>query len=123
VKKVRRTRWQDSGHKNGTKGGRTTKGGVSGGSGNSSEESRSRGGGIGSAKARASSGEVREKLWTKTGALDGAESASHCAGTVNRCDRTPAKPNLLRQSRIERNRARERVPHLRTVLTMARHDF
>jgi hypothetical protein len=59
------------------------KGGALGGSGNSGEESRPQGGGIGHAKARACSGGVRGTIHTKVGAQDGAESTSHCAGTVN----------------------------------------
>jgi hypothetical protein len=77
VKKVRRTRWEDSGRENGTRGRRLAKGGALGGSGNSGEESRPQGGGIGHPKARASSDEVRETLQTKTRAWDRAKSAYH----------------------------------------------
>jgi hypothetical protein len=45
VKKVRRTHWQDFGRKNGTRNGRTTKGGAPGGSGNYGEEFHTGGGG------------------------------------------------------------------------------
>jgi hypothetical protein len=51
VKKARRTHWQDSGHKNGTGGGRTAEGGAPGRSDNSGEESRPQGVGIGRAKS------------------------------------------------------------------------
>jgi hypothetical protein len=98
-------------------------GGALGGSGNSSEESWPQGGGIGRAKVRTSSGEVSGTLWTKSRARDGAKSTGHRAGAANRRGRTPARPNYVRQGGIKRNRARERVPHLETVLGTARHSF
>jgi hypothetical protein len=93
VKKVRRTHWQDFSHENKTRGGRKAKGGAPGDLGNSSKESRSRVGGIGRAKAKTSSSEVRGTLWTNTRARDGGESTSHCAGIANWCGRTPARLN------------------------------
>jgi hypothetical protein len=82
VKRDRQTHWQDSGRENGTKGVRMVEEGTPGRLGNSSEESRSRGGGIGRAKARASSGEVRETLWAKARARYGAESTGHRVGAA-----------------------------------------
>jgi hypothetical protein len=48
--------------------------------GNSGEESRPRGGGIGHAKAWTSSSKGRRKLWSNAGARCEAELASHQAG-------------------------------------------
>jgi hypothetical protein len=103
VKKVQRTRWQDSGRENGTRGGRTVEAGAPRGSGNSGEESRSWRGGIGHDKAMACSGRVRETLQTKTRARDEAESASHLMDAANQRDRTPVRRNQLSQGGIERN--------------------
>jgi hypothetical protein len=64
-----------------------------GGSGNSGEESRPRGGKIGRAKAWTGSGEVKGTLWTKARAQDGFKSTGHHAAAANRCGRTPARPN------------------------------
>jgi hypothetical protein len=94
-----------------------------GGLGNSSKKSRSRGGEIGRAKAWTSSSEVRGTLWTKARSRDEAESIAHRVSAANRCGRTSARPNKLRQGRIKRNQARERVSHLRTVLGTARRGF
>jgi hypothetical protein len=79
------------------------------GRGNSGEESRPRGGGIGHAKARTSSSEVGGTLWTKARAQNGAESTDHRVGATNRRSRTMASTKQLRQGRIEGNRAREQV--------------
>jgi hypothetical protein len=49
-------------------------------SGNSGEESRPWGGGIGRAKARTSSDEVKGTLWTKARTRDEAESTGHRVG-------------------------------------------
>lgn len=72
ARRTRRTHWQDSGHENGTGDERTTEGALRVGRGNSSEESRPRGGGIGDAKARSSSDEGRGTLWTTTEARNRA---------------------------------------------------
>jgi hypothetical protein len=69
------------------------RGGAPGGLCNSGEESRSRGGGIGHAKAQTSSSEVRRMLWTKARAQDRSESTGHRAGATNQRGRTPAMPN------------------------------
>jgi hypothetical protein len=93
------------------------------GRGDFSEESWPRGGGIGHAKARASSGEGRGTLWTTTGAQDGTNLARHHVGAVSWRVRAPARTNSPRQDRIKGNRARERVPHLGMVLRKARRGF
>jgi hypothetical protein len=54
------------------------------GRGNSSEESRPRGGAIRCNKARTSSGEGRGVPWANIGARDRTELASHRVGHVNR---------------------------------------
>jgi hypothetical protein len=51
-------------------------------SGNSGEESRPWGGGIGRAKARTSSGEVKGMLWTKARTRDEAKSTGHRVGVA-----------------------------------------
>jgi hypothetical protein len=63
------------------------------GRGDSGEETRPQGGGIGRAKARTSSSEVSGTLWTKARAQDGAESTGHRVGAANQRGRTPAMPN------------------------------
>jgi hypothetical protein len=93
VWRTRRTHWRGSGHENGARDKRTAKEVLRVGQGNSSEESWSRGGGIGRAKAQTSSGEVSGTLWTKARARDGAESTGHRVGAANWCDRTPGRPN------------------------------
>jgi hypothetical protein len=90
-----------------------------GGSGNSGEESRSRGGGFRRAKAWSSSGRVRGTLWTNARARDKVKSTSHRTGVVNRRSQTPARPNWLRQGGNKINQAWERVHHLRIVLGTA----
>jgi hypothetical protein len=59
---------------------RTPEGKLWANRGNSSDESRSRGGGIRCAKARISSNEGRGILWTNTGTQCEAELASHHVG-------------------------------------------
>jgi hypothetical protein len=66
-------------------------GSVADGSGNSGEQSRPLGGGIGCAKARTSSGEVKGMLWTKARARNRVELTGHRMGSVNQRGRTPAR--------------------------------
>jgi hypothetical protein len=95
------------------------RGGTPGGSGNSGEEFWPGRGGLECAKAWTSYDRVRGTLWTKARAQGRANSTSHCAGTVNRHDRTPAKPNWPRQSEIGTNQAWEPMSHLGTDLWVA----
>jgi hypothetical protein len=59
----------------------------------SGDESRPRGGGIGRAKARTSSGEGRGTLWTTAGTRDGANLVGRCAGAAIWHGRAPVKEN------------------------------
>jgi hypothetical protein len=93
------------------------------GRGNSSEESRLGRQDLGRAKAWTNYNRVRGTSGTNAGAPDRANSASHRVGTANCHGRTPAKPNWPRQSKIGRNRAWERMSHLRAKLGVAWRSF
>jgi hypothetical protein len=119
VKKVQRTHCRTPVARTRPETGERRWGGAPGGSGNSDEESRPRGGGFRRAKAWTSSGRVNERLLAITRDRDGVESTSHLAGAANRRGQTPARPNWIRQGGNKMKQARERVPHLGTLLEMA----
>jgi hypothetical protein len=115
-----RTRWRGSSCENMTGGEGMVEGALRAGRGYSGEQSRSLRGGIGCAEANASSGEGRGTPRAKTRARGGAESTGHRAGTVNLRGRASVSVDSLRQGKIRVARAREKVPHLGTVLGKAR---